>query len=813
MSMGDLPIRLILFRIGLTLAVAFALIAALGQTLGFAAKGQGQPVEAVQVVLLIDGSASIANDAMSRALSVRVARSLADYLQTGAQTTPVEYSLARATFADQLTDVIELRRLPDPIFARDPVIQGRNTTDFVPPLRFASEQLTTENGGRKLTILLTDGEPGFDGQPLTGITLTNYFAANTPDSPRRLVDDLRANDVEVVILALGKNAPQYQQYWVPLVGDQNYVPIGPDTDLLLTFERLLWPPSAAPTTRPQPLEQRAELVVRPYLARFDVSFLKSSPAISLTLTDPEGKLIPPTQGGDQIAHYQVYELKAPRPGTYVAAWQGVGAVRYWQQEEYWPVEIHLTPSQGTVGEPITLTARLVGDGVGIDAPLIAEIGRPGEITTTLPLLPIGGGRRSRVFWDAHDVGEYTIAVRIATADRPEIGRLVVIVGPRPTPVPTATPTATPTPTETAVPMPTSTPTPTAAVAPTVVTPTPIPSNSIIGPSWESFLRGMGIGLSFLFLAAMGSIIVVVPKLRRLNHLQNITQDFMAFTNRFRDKLQDLEQRLVRGQSLSVEEVLDASEIAQQAVDKITLGVKNINKEASEAFQLFLRWLFLPHGARHTLLNSLQKVLKDPQRSQYPGWDVFARNLAETWTGLWKRPDYRDGLKLRDLYDLLAAFCRPSSQYHQQIGSILREMRKSMLKTQPVSPLVNLLRHYERALDSLARQQPISSLQMISAIKGMTGLRNMGDEGEDWYSIYTVFETYASTQSFAQASSVPLPTFKSGKVLVGIIHVMSRIHGFPNGREQGKEKTKIRAMIAHLHEPERSILLQITENWN
>lgn len=771
--------------------VLLGLISGLCLALSTVSAAQDTELTSVQVVLLIDSSGSVAGVADSRDLSVRVARSLADYLQAGARTTPTVYALARATFAGRLINTVELRRLPDPIFAQELKVEAANDTDFVLPLRFARDQLRAQDAARKMAILLTDGEPGADREPLTGITLTNYFAAITPESLSGLIRELQADNVEVILLALGNKAPQYRQYWLPLIGENNYIPITPDSDLLSIFERLLWPPSLAPSARPQPLAQRAEFAVGPYLAEFTLSFLKSSPAISLTLTDPKGKSIPPVQGGDQATYYQVYEIKAPMPGTYIAAWQGIGTVRYWQQQEYWPAEVYLTPSQVMAGQPVTITARLLRNGVGVDAPLVAEIGRPGEITTTLPLLSAGEGQRSRVFWDTHDVGGYTIAIKIATADRPEVGRLIVSVRPCPTPVPAATPTATSALTATAVPTPTPTATSTFMVAPAVVTPMPTsPGSQIVGPSWESFWRG---GLIIGLLVAWGAALYVMPKRRELLILRNTLDEFITYAQKIRERWDLLDP-------------LEKDKAAKEAIAKITSGIAQINRVAYDHLRFFLLWIT---NKIYQLLDTLNDILRDPSRNSGPTWSGLADQTARDLLNLWQN-NPRD-VVLRNIYALLAAFCRPGSGYYSQIQDLLQGLSKGMPEMGISGD--KLFKLYAEMLEDSwrSRANRATVRAKIDAILRLPIWNSFGPEGADWKAVYETFKEYSNRSSFVDAGQVPIPEF-DGKVLTGVIYILRRIHGFPNGRDSNDESKKIMDMIEHLHEPERTILQVITQNW-
>jgi len=316
---------------------------------------------------------------------------------------------------------------------------------------------------------------------------------------------------------------------------------------------------------------------------------------------------------------------------------------------------------------------------------------------------------------------------------------------------------------------------------------------MVGPSEESFGRGLGLGFVVLALCAASIAIFLVPQLKKLRKTNLLMAELEEIRKRFqeaRDKYQFLE----------------ANNIAREAIGLIAVKLDDIHRGVSGYLQQF--WNFLSERSLDSFLKDTKKVLEDSDDST---WDLFARNFVEFWKERWKSAGYPDGTKLRNIYNMLVFLCQPGSKYYDRIQNLLRRLSQAI--DDGTTPPEKLLRLYAKMLEE-NRESSVDTATIegkLNAVLNLSGLSDIEAEGKDWQAIYDTFKKYLNSHNFVEAGKVAIPNL-SGKVLGGVVYVLHRIHGFPNDRDPNIEREEIKAMIAHLHEPERTILNRITDEW-
>lgn len=210
-----------------------------------------------------------------------------------------------------------------------------------------------------------------------------------------------------------------------------------------------------------------------------------------------------------------------------------------------------------------------------------------------------------------------------------------------------------------------------------------------------------------------------------------------------------------------------------------------------------------------MLDILEQILNDHRRNSGRSWALFANQLAITWVESWRSVGY---VPLSNIYFLLAKFCGPGSGYYSQIKDLLLRLSTEVQRRGILGDA--LLKLYVEMLEDTWRGRANDAMVMakINAILASPiWTSSSGSEEADWRAVYKTFNAYLRMSNFYQAGQVQIPEFQ-GRVLTGVIYILRRIHGFPNGRGPNEESQRIKDMIEHLHEPERTILQVITRNW-
>ncbi|MDY6877153.1 MAG: vWA domain-containing protein [Chloroflexota bacterium] len=424
--------------------------------------------------MLIDNSWSMSREdppSDPEELRIHAARFLVDYLRTIADTRGANYRVGVVSFGGEVSSVIPLRLLQDGTVRDDIHAEEIQFTDFRAPLLFTTQEFKTKSfgtGNKMAVILFTDGRPNMMDAPMSEQELLDYFEDLAP-----LVGELEDGGVSLFVLSIG-DAEQDRDNWMRLIPEpqDRYIPIASTEELAGVYHRIVEDligvteeptptrtvaPTPTRTVAPTPTRQEVFVEVEPYLEHIVFSFMKSEPTIHVTLTSPTGVVIPPTVGGTADAYHSIYTITSPDAGEWKASWEGEGQVQHWVERQHPLIRVEPIESPSLVGQPITIAASLVQNGVTVvdpDLRLEARITLPGGGVTTQALSSVGGGRHTGGYKDVEMEGTYTITATAFLDGQPlEARSFPVIIKVLPvTPTPTLPPSV-PTP----IPIPTATP--------------------------------------------------------------------------------------------------------------------------------------------------------------------------------------------------------------------------------------------------------------------------------------------------------------------------------------------------------------------
>ena len=408
------------------------------------AQSQPDPTASIDAILLIDSSGSMQTTDPDQ-LRIRATQFLLDYLQTYANAQRANYRIGLANFGGRVGDTFNLQLLQDNTIRNGLRVENIKGTEFVPPLQYAANELRQKSDPqtRKVVVLLTDGQPGPEGNVLQGEDLQHYFDATL--SP--VVQELKGMGADIFVLAIG-DAQQDRKRWESLIGD-HYIPVAKTTDLNSIFHQLFSNAMGLTSVlgRSQPSNSSHIVQIGPLLEHLTFSFLKSDPAISVTLTDPRGVVIPSPVEGNSGNYHQIYSIPNPLEGDWHIQYQGAGSVVYWYDWRSSQVTVHLESAFPYSGQPINITAQLVRSGVIVtqtqNLHLEADLVAPGSRTSTLALTANPTGAYTGVFTNTLSSGTYTVTtIRVFMPNGPNISVLLtpasIVLLPAPLP-PTSVP--------------------------------------------------------------------------------------------------------------------------------------------------------------------------------------------------------------------------------------------------------------------------------------------------------------------------------------------------------------------------------------
>lgn len=421
------------------------------------AQPQPDPGHNIDAILLIDNSRSMQTTDPDT-LRLRATRFLLDYLRTNARTQGANYRIGLANFGYHVGTSDHLQLLQDNMTWHSLVTETITGTEFVAPLEYAAKELRqgSDRETSKVVVLLTDGQPGPEGQALEDAKLERYFSNDSKLSA--IVQELKGMGAEIFVLAIG-DAQQDRARWETLIG-ANYKPVVNTANITDIFHSLFNNKIGFISPAGQILNSDLNVQVDPFLEHLTFSFIKSDPTITLTLTDPSGAVITPITQSEQATYHQIYSVANPSAGNWQIRRQGSGSVEYWIDRRIPQVTLDLNAAFPYSGQPITITARLIRSGIIVtqtqNVHIEAELVAPDIQIASVALAADPSGVYTGVFTATQASGTYTVTARVRLPD----GQLLYV---RRTPVSIVLqPAALP---------PTSVPTAETATATPVVTPT------------------------------------------------------------------------------------------------------------------------------------------------------------------------------------------------------------------------------------------------------------------------------------------------------------------------------------------------------
>jgi hypothetical protein len=411
----------------------------------------GGPVN-LDVILLIDNSTGM-SEVDPEELRIRAEKFLVDYLRVNADASGANHRVGVASFGGTVGDVIPLRLLQDNVVRDGIHAEEIELIDFRGPLQFAFREFRAKSlgaGNEMAIILLTGGRPQLTDIPMTSQELRAYFEELAP-----LVGELQEEGISLFVLGIG-DAQRDRDDWTQLIPGDHYISIT-SAELADVYHRIVADLIGAAVSirgNSVPSGREVSIEVEPYLELVVISFIKSDPAIQVTLIPPTGTALVPTVGMTDV-HHSIYSVINPSAGEWEALWEGEGQVRYWLEKQFPLVRVDSIESS-CVGQPVTITASLVRNNVPVIDPelcLEAEITLPGGEVVTQTLSSIGKG-------------VYTVTAKATLGELSLFARPMAVkvsllpIPPTLTSQPTSTSTpemATATPAVTLIPSPTPTP--------------------------------------------------------------------------------------------------------------------------------------------------------------------------------------------------------------------------------------------------------------------------------------------------------------------------------------------------------------------
>ncbi|MCB8924075.1 MAG: VWA domain-containing protein [Ardenticatenaceae bacterium] len=283
---------------------------------------QPRPLE---IVLLNDSSASTA-DSDPDGLRIRAATYLLDYILGAGDTVGLNHRFAVTNFNTDVFDERTLSLLSDNAI-RDGLTEiSTGWTDFVPPFRFALNELRNSFGSDRnmVVVLFTDGRPELpdaSGQP-QDIDQDQYF-----DTLSTTLNELQTAGVNIFVVALGDTDEDRRLWTAPgRIPASNYRSIDSTTDLADVYHSFLADLLGLQPTDYQGMAsgETFSATLPPYLEQVIFSLVKDDPSVVTRLREPSGAIVPPSQGSPDDLH-EIYVISTPRPGWWQLEVNGGGA--------------------------------------------------------------------------------------------------------------------------------------------------------------------------------------------------------------------------------------------------------------------------------------------------------------------------------------------------------------------------------------------------------------------------------------------------------------------------------------------------------
>lgn len=291
-------------------------------------------VQPLDIVLLIDSSGSVVSTDPDD-LRISAAAFLLDYILAAGETSGLNHRFAVANFNTDVVDVQPLTLLQENVIQNSLVARSEGFTDFVPPIQFASNELSTNSpdvNRNMVIVLFTDGRPELvddDGEPQT-INEEQYFT-----DLGYTVNQLQSEGVQIFVVAVGDTLTD-RQLWTNEGGvpATHYRSVDSTTDLADVYHGFMAELLGLQTVNTRELEDgdTLSIVLPAYLDQVIFSLVKDDPTTSVVLQEPSGAIVPSSQGGGSALH-EIYVIPKPLDGQWLLTISGGGA-QLWVDQRY-----------------------------------------------------------------------------------------------------------------------------------------------------------------------------------------------------------------------------------------------------------------------------------------------------------------------------------------------------------------------------------------------------------------------------------------------------------------------------------------------
>ncbi|HRQ41833.1 MAG TPA: vWA domain-containing protein [Chloroflexota bacterium] len=280
----------------------------------------------LDIILLLDSSGSTASE---RELIQKAAEFLLDYLEANTDLTGLDYRLSVVGFNQGVIEgsAIPLGRPTDANLAKfftDTRAVG--DTDFKPALNHALNEFirlkTLETGRLPIVILMTDGQPARQGEPLPDAELNGYFG----ELGQTITTAVNDTGVQLFVVAVGDAAADQARWQNILPTKEQYVYINDSSNLSEVYWQFLSEFMGGEQDAITSLTaDTAQIIsVEPYLDELTFTVLKDTPGTEVVIEDPNGNLYtqPPAKGGDETDLHEIHIIPTPGEGDWQLTLQG-----------------------------------------------------------------------------------------------------------------------------------------------------------------------------------------------------------------------------------------------------------------------------------------------------------------------------------------------------------------------------------------------------------------------------------------------------------------------------------------------------------
>lgn len=332
--------------------------------------GRASQVEAqddmppLDIILLLDSSGSTVYQPELRELIEKATEFLLDYLEANAEFAGLDYRLGVVGFNHGVIEdsAIPLGRPSEANltkFFTDTHANG--DTDFKPVLNYALDEFirlkTLETGRVPIVILMTDGQPARQRQPLSDLELNTYF----DELGQTLTTAANNIGVQFYVVAVGDAAADQARWQNALPTQEQYVYIDDSSNLSEVYWQFLSEFMGGEQDAITELTANQTYIfsVEPYLDEISLTVLTDTPVTDTQITSPRNYRFTdaPVRGGEPTDLHAIYSISTPEAGDWQMTLQGANG-RLLITRRYPQVILEVDQSVLPVSRPFTVRAIL-----------------------------------------------------------------------------------------------------------------------------------------------------------------------------------------------------------------------------------------------------------------------------------------------------------------------------------------------------------------------------------------------------------------------------------------------------------------------